>query len=180
MTNQSTPTEYQRLLLQTVFAFMICDTHISQDEVALIKTNASDKLFGDLNIEDELAELIDHVNRRGIDFFDDYFKRIKRIEMDEEQELLLLESAIRTVQADDAIKTEEVNFLKILRVLLKISNDKILEKFPVVGPQFIDKDRFTDIYFNELYANYTKLTEMPVFDVGDVQDITDTVKDKMK
>lgn len=181
MTTSSTPTDYQKLLLQTVFAFMICDTHISQDEVSFMRKMAEGKeLFGELNIDDELAELIDHVNRRGIDFFDDYFKRLKRIEMSEEQEILLLDSAIKTIKADDKIKSEEVNFLKILRTLLKLSNDKILSVFPEVGPQFVDKDKFTDIFFKELYSNYAKLTEMPMFDISDVQDITKSMKDSMK
>ncbi|UXP34114.1 TerB family tellurite resistance protein [Reichenbachiella agarivorans] len=177
MTDQALPTEYQRLLLRTVFAFMICDTHIAQDELDFIRQKASEKhFFGSLNIEDELAELIDHVNRRGIDFFDDYFKRVKRVSMTDDQELQLIDAAIRTVQADDKITQEEINFLKILRVLLNVSNEKILTAFPKIGPDFVDQDKFTEIYFKELYANYVKLTEMPVFDISDVKDITASTK----
>lgn len=178
MTKPIIPTDYQRLHLKTVFAFMICDTHISQDEVSLIRQKAKDKVFGDLKIEDELAELIDHVNRRGIDFFDDYFKKIQRVEMTDEEELNLLQSAIQTIKADDKITQEEINFLKILRVLLQVSNESIVTRFPEVGPQFVDKDRFTDIYFKELYANYAKLKTMPIFDISDVQDITETIDRK--
>ncbi|PIB36340.1 hypothetical protein BFP72_13515 [Reichenbachiella sp. 5M10] len=155
---------------------MICDTHIAEDEVALIKEKANKKkLFGDLDIEIELAKLIEHVNRRGIEFFDDYFKKVKRVQMSDEDELNLLQSAIRTIQADDKITQEEVNFLKILRVLLNVSNEKIIARFPQVGPDFVDKDRFTDIYFEELYANYIKVKEMPMFDVSDVTDITNEI-----
>lgn len=153
---------------------MICDSHIAYDEVAMIKKTANEnKLYGDINIDEELTTLVEHVNRRGIDFFDDYFKKIKHADLTEEQEIKLLGMAIQTVHADSEIKKEETSFLKILRTLLKVSNEEILKHFPEVGPSFIDKDEFTDIYFKELYSNFFKLKEIPVFDVNDVKDITD-------
>lgn len=166
--------KYQTLLLKTVFSFMICDSHIADDEVAMIKKSANEnKLFGDIDIDQELVTLVEHVNRRGISFFDDYFKKIKHADLSEEQELELLSMAIKTVNADSQIKKEEISFLKILRVLLKVSNEKIIEQFPEVGSKFVDKDEFTEIYFKELYANFFKVREIPVFDINDVKDITD-------
>lgn len=160
---------------------MICDSHIAYDEVTMIKKMANDnKLFGDINIDEELTSLVEHVNRRDIDFFDDYFKKVKHADLSEEQEIKLLNVAIKTVNADSEIKKEEISFLKILRVLLNISNEKIIETFPEVGPSFVDKDEFTDIYFKELYSNFFKLNAIPIFNVNDVKDITNEIpKDAM-
>ncbi|MGL1887450.1 MAG: TerB family tellurite resistance protein [Reichenbachiella sp.] len=174
MSDKTLPSELEKLLLKTVFAFMICDSHISYDEVQLIKKIAHErKLFGNIDIDQELKDLVEHVNRRGISFFDDYFKKLKHTNLSEQDELKILDIAIKTIHADFEIKQEEISFLKILRVLLKVSNPKILETFPTVGDKFVDPDHFTDIYFKELYANFFQENEMPLFDITDVVDITD-------
>jgi len=176
----STPlsdSEYQKLLLKTVFSFMICDGQMLPKEMEFIKKLSVEKnLFGDLNIEQELELLIEHVNRRGLDFFDDYFKKVSHAELSEEQELELLECAILTVKADEKIKMEEVNFLKILRTNLKSADRKIVEKFPEYAIDFVDKDKFTDIYLKELYENYFKRAALPQFNIDDVKDISDSIK----
>lgn len=171
-----TQSEFPRLLLKTVFSFMTCDGHIAAKEVAFIKAMAKEKkeLVG-LDIDKELNQMVDLVNLKGLDFFDDYFKKIKNTTLTEEQEILLLESAIQTITADDKVKKEEINFLKILRTALKSPDQKILDKFPKIGKDFIHKDALTDIYIKELYSNYFKQKTLPTFDLSQVQDISDSI-----
>lgn len=173
MTNQS---DFAKLLVKTVFSFMTCDGHISPKEVDFLKKLAKDKVdLTGIDIDKELNQLIELINLKGLDFFDDYFKKLNNATLTEEQELLLLESAIQTITADDKVKREEINFLKILRTALKSPDQKILDKFPKIGKNFIHKDAFTDIYIKELYSNYFKESTLPMFDLSQVNDISDSV-----
>ncbi|WP_422360389.1 TerB family tellurite resistance protein [Reichenbachiella sp.] len=173
MTNQS---DFAKLLLKTVFSFMTCDGHISPKEVEFLKQLAKEKVdLTGIDIDQELNQMIELINLKGLDFFDDYFKKLNNSTLTEEQELLLLESAIQTITADDKVKREEINFLKILRTALKSPDQKILDKFPKIGKNFIHKDAFTDIYIKELYSNYFKESTLPMFDLSQVNDISDSV-----
>lgn len=173
MTNQS---DFSKLLIKTVFSFMTCDGHISPKEVEFLKQLAKEKVdLTGIDIEKELNQMIELINLKGLDFFDDYFKKLNNSTLTEEQELLLLESAIQTITADDKVKREEINFLKILRTALKSPDQKILDKFPKIGKNFIHKDAFTDIYIKELYSNYFKESTLPTFDLTQVNDISDSV-----
>lgn len=173
MTNQS---DFAKLLVKTVFSFMTCDGHISPKEVEFLKQLAKEKVdLTGIDIDNELNQMIELINLKGLDFFDDYFKKLNNSTLTEEQELLLLESAIQTITADDKVKREEINFLKILRTALKSPDQKILDKFPKIGKNFIHKDAFTDIYIKELYSNYFKESTLPMFDLSQVNDISDSV-----
>ncbi|MDW3209000.1 MAG: TerB family tellurite resistance protein [Reichenbachiella sp.] len=173
MTNQS---DFAKLLVKTVFSFMTCDGHISPKEIDFLKQMAKEKVdLTGIDIDKELNQMIELINLKGLDFFDDYFKKLNNSTLTEEQELLLLESAIQTITADDKVKREEINFLKILRTALKSPDQKILDKFPKIGKNFIHKDAFTDIYIKELYSNYFKESTLPMFDLSQVNDISDSV-----
>ncbi|MEP2026133.1 MAG: TerB family tellurite resistance protein [Reichenbachiella sp.] len=173
MTNQS---DFAKLLIKTVFSFMTCDGHIAPKEVEFLKQLAKEKVdLSGIDLDAELKMLIELINLKGLDFFDDYFKKLNNSTLNEEQEMLLLESAIQTITADDKVKREEINFLKILRTALKSPDQKILDKFPKIGKNFIHKDAFTDIYIKELYSNYFKENTLPMFDLSQVKDISDSV-----
>lgn len=168
---------FSKLMLKTVFSFMTCDGHIANQEISFIKNLSKEEgLFSDLDLDKELAKMFKSINTRGLDFFDDYFKKITRAELTEEQELQILDAAIKTINADDEVKQEEINFLKILRTVLKAPDQSILDKFPKLAGKFIHKDNFTKIYIKELYTNYFKKQELPQFDLTEVTDITDSVQ----
>ncbi len=140
-------TDFSKILLKTVFTFMVCDGDISPAEIDYIKDTVSkDTLFGDIDIDFEINEMIDLVNLKGVDYLEDYFKKIKHANLSEQQELTLLKSAIQTIESDNLIKQDEINFLRILRTVIKVSDEKITEAFPKLAPDFISKDGLTDAY----------------------------------
>lgn len=54
------------LLLRTAFCCMACDGEIAPEEVELVKQMAKEKhLFGDIDIEKELNELVEEINQKG-------------------------------------------------------------------------------------------------------------------
>jgi uncharacterized tellurite resistance protein B-like protein len=168
--------DFPKLLLKTVFSFMTCDGHISPQEMAFIKKmSVEKKLFGALDLDQEIDDLVALINRRGIDFLEDYFKKIDHAQLTEEQDLQLLEAAILTITADEKVKPEEISFLKILRTVLKSPDQKILARFPDLAGDFIAKAALTELYMKELYSNYFKQQKLPEFDISAVTDVTDNI-----
>lgn len=172
---------YPYLLLRTAFSFMTCDGHIDKHEVQAIKgMDKAERLFGDIDIAKELEVMLHKINLKGMDFLKDYFRRIDKAQLEVEQELELLQVAVDVIYADEFVKEEEVKFLRVLRTMLKVSDEVIIQRFPQLAKEFMWDDEFTDEYVKVLYSNYFKDRSLPVFDVSDVHDITDNIdlKDK--
>lgn len=169
-------TEFPLILLKTIFSFMICDGRMSPDELKFLRSFASkDKLFNDLDVEQELDDMVDLVNLKGVDFLKDFFKKIHHVSLTESQEILMLKCAIVTIQSDNKIKQDEINFLRVLRTELKASDDTLLDNFPDIALHFVKKDDLTSAYIKEIYENYFHERELPQFDIMDVQDISDKI-----
>jgi len=167
--------EFPLILLKTIFSFMICDGKMSPDELKYLRTYASkDQMFKDIDVEQELDDMVDLVNLKGVDFLQDYFKKVNHINLTEDQEITMLDCAMEMIQSDNKIKQDEINFLRILRTELKTSDDKILEKFPDIALHFVQKDDLTAAYIKEIYDNYFHERELPQFDFMDVKDISDS------
>ena len=164
---------YPYLLLRTAFSFMTCDGDIDRSEVLTIKNmDKSTHLFGDIDIGKELELMLERINLKGMDFLKEYFRKVDKAKLSEDQEMELLQVAVDIIYADDQVKDEEVKFLRVLRTLLKVTDEKILGQFPQLAKDFMWEDDFTDEYIKILYSNYFKNQTLPVFDVSDVQDIS--------
>ncbi len=164
---------YPYLLLRTAFSFMTCDGDIDRSEVLTIKDMDRDnRLFGDIDISKELELMLERINLKGMDFLKEYFRKVDKADLSEDQEMELLNVAVDIIYADDQVKDEEVKFLRVLRTLLKVTDEKILGKFPQLAKDFMWDDDFTEEYIKILYSNYFKNQTLPVFDVSDVRDIS--------
>lgn len=65
--------ELNELLLRTAFACMSCDGDIATEEVELIRQMANEKhLFGDIDIEKKLGDLVQEINLKGKRFLKEY------------------------------------------------------------------------------------------------------------
>ncbi len=164
------------LLLRTAFSFMTCDGHIDRHEVLAIKNmDKASHLFGDIDVTKELELMLERINLKGMDFLKEYFRKVNKAELTTEQEMQVLEVAVDMIYADEFVKKEEIKFLRVLRTMLKVSDEEILKKFPQLAKDFMWEDEFTEEYVKILYSNYFKNQKLPVFDVSDVRDITNDV-----
>ncbi|WP_162555858.1 TerB family tellurite resistance protein [Reichenbachiella versicolor] len=165
---------YPYLLLRTAFSFMTCDGHIDKSEVLKIKDmDKANKLFGDIDITKELETMLEKINLKGMDFLKDYFRRVNKAELSVDEELDLIQVAVDIIYADDEVKSEEVRFLRVLRTMLKVSDEKIISRYPQLAKDFMWDDEFTEEYVKVLYSNYFKNQSLPEFDVSDVHDISE-------
>ncbi|MFY0627780.1 MAG: tellurite resistance TerB family protein [Reichenbachiella sp.] len=165
------------LLLRTAFSFMTCDGHIDRNEVLAIKDmDKTNHLFGDIDVASELELMLERINLKGMDFLKEYFRKINKAELTLDQEMEVLKVAVDIIYADEHVKDEEIKFLRVLRTMLKVNDEKILTEFPQLAKDFMWEDEFTEEYVKILYSNYFKNQKLPVFDVTDVRDITDEIE----
>ena len=106
---------FNKLLLKTAFSCMACDGDIDKREVSLIKKlHQEKKIFGEIDINIELKNLLSEINKDGQLFLKSYFADLSSEVLKEEDELKLIEVAIETIKADDKVEYSEIKFFKLI------------------------------------------------------------------
>ncbi|MFN8257351.1 MAG: TerB family tellurite resistance protein [Bacteroidales bacterium] len=170
-------------MLKTAFCCMASDGKIDKREIALIKSMCeSSPLFKNFNFEEEINGLVIKLNTRGKEFISYYFDLLKKASLTENEELTLIDFAIKTILADDQIEYSEIKFFKVIRHNLKISNEKILEVYPDIE-QFLEEDIITESFLDKIINQYMEIADLPKFelisklDIGSLESFPD---DKVK
>ncbi|MCQ2058612.1 MAG: TerB family tellurite resistance protein [Bacteroidaceae bacterium] len=121
----------KELYLKAAFCCMACDGNIAEEEVNLIKEKTEkSSLFDGIDIEKTLNGYIDSINVLGGSFLNSFIKELKSSELNEEEELNVVKTAIEMIEADNTIEYSEVKYFKRLRSALSISDDAILAVLP--------------------------------------------------
>lgn len=145
---------FNKLLLKTAFSCMACDGDIDKREVVLIKTmHQQNKIFGEIDINQELDNLLLEINRDGHKFLRSYFNELTSTELSEQDELKLIEVAIDTIKADDKVEYSEVKFFKVIRSKLKIENEPILAIHPDFE-DYLEQDIISESYLARLQDDF--------------------------
>ncbi len=134
------------LLLKTLFCCSACDGIIAKEEVELVK-NLTDsvRLFNSLNVEDTLNSYISEINTQGKGFLKDFLVQLSDAELTDDEQVQLIEMAIKMIEADNQILYSEVKFFKKIRAALSVSDEIILESLPSAEdyllPDVISEDK---------------------------------------
>lgn len=156
---------FDKLLLQTAFCCMASDGNIDKREISLIKSMCEkSELFKDFNFQEEINQLVTALNVNGKAFIQYYFDLLKQTSLSEQEELTLIDFAIQTINADEQVEYSEIKFFKNIRHRLKISDEKILAKFPDLE-QYLEEDIITDGFLDKITSQYFETTELPQFDL---------------
>jgi len=156
---------FDKLVLKTAFCCMASDGIIDKREIALINTMCKKSpLFVDFNFEKEINALVSKLNTKGKEFISYYFDLLKNSKLSEQEELTLIDFAIKTIKADDQIEYSEIKFFKVIRHNLKISDEKILESYPDIE-QFLEQDIITESYLDKISKQYLETAELPQFEL---------------
>lgn len=160
--------EQNELLLRTAFACMSCDGDIASEEVELIKRLDREKrLFGDVDIDKELDELVKEINLKGKGFLKQYLISLAEESLTEEQELQVADVAFQTIRIDNRIEYSEIKFFKVLRSNLKIVSDEtLLDKIDGIDENYLAQDIRAD--YLQMYDDYFNTIELPKFEIGDI------------
>lgn len=156
---------FNKLLLKTAFSCMACDGDIDKREIVLIKTmHQEDKIFGEIDINQELENLIIEINRDGHSFLKGYFNELTSNELSELDELKLIEVAINTINADNKVEYSEVKFFKVIRSKLKIENEPILAVHPDFE-DYLEQDIISESYLARLQDDFFDTQTLPEFEL---------------
>jgi hypothetical protein len=169
---------FDKLLLNTAFFCMASDGHIDTREILLIKSMCeSNPLLIGIRFQDEINRLVNEINAQGKEFVRYYFDLLSKTVFTEQEELTLIDIAIKTIKADEQIEYSEIKFFKNIRLRLKISNEAILKTFPDIE-MFLEEDIATEPFLDKIAAQYLDEIEIPRFELlaidmipGDSEDI---------
>lgn len=154
--------ESKLLLLKTLFCCSACDGEIAPEEVALVKSLAeNDTRFSDMDIEAVLNGFIAEINASGKVFLKKYLNDLAETKLSDEEQVSLIDLAIKMIEADNQVLYSEVKFFKKLRACLSVSDEAILNVLPekedyllpdVKSSEFVFDDdlKFAEIDFKSL------------------------------
>ncbi len=152
---------------------MACDGDIDKREVVLIKSmHQEKKIFGEMDINQELENWLLEINSDGHKFLRSYFNELTSTELSEQDELKLIEVAIDTIKADDKIEYSEIKFFKVIRSKLKIDNGSILAKYPDFE-DFLEQDIISEAYLARLQDDFFDINTLSEFKL--INDIDDDI-----
>ena len=161
---------FNKLLLKTAFSCMACYGDIDNRELLLIKKIHQDtKIFGEIDINQELENLLLEINRDGHKFLKSYFNELTSTKLSEQDELKLIEVAIDTINADDKVEYSEVKFFKVIRSKLKIDDNTILSLHPDYE-EYLEKDILSESYLARLQNDFFESTKLPEFELTSLID----------
>jgi len=144
---------------------MASDGHIDPREIERIKLLCeASPLFRNFDFLGEANKLVEAINAQGKDYISEYYHALENCSLTEEEELNLIDFAIQVIKADEKIEYAEIKFFKTIRHRLKVSDERILEKFPDVE-QFLEKEIDTGSFsLASITKQYLDITELPQFE----------------
>lgn len=107
---------FDKLLLKTAFCCMASDGNIDKREVELIKKMCQQStLFTNFDFTKEINILLGKINERGSAFIQYYFNLLHKTTLTEEEELIIIDFAVKTINADEKVEYSEIKFFKAMR-----------------------------------------------------------------
>lgn len=156
---------FDKLVLRTAFCCMASNGVITKSELSLLNEMcAISKIFVDFDFHDEMNLLVNEINKGSKSFISHYFEMLKSSKLNEEEELILIDFATKTINADQEVDYAEIKFFKVIRHNLKVSDEKILELFPDIE-LFLESDIQTESYLDKITRQFLDTADIPLFDL---------------
>lgn len=155
---------FDKLLLKTAFCCMASDGKIDKREVELIKKMCEQSpLFIDFDFNTEINILLKKINNRGSEFIQYYFDLLNNSALSEQEQLTIIDFAIKTINADEVVEYSEVKFFKAIRKCLNVTDEYILAIYPDLE-FYLEEDINTENKLDKLVNNYLNTIELPQFE----------------
>ena len=121
----------EELYLKTIFCCMSCDGDIAEQEIEMVKNFClNDDTFKEIEVEKTLNQWIKEINSEGAAFLKRHLIELSSINLNKEEELKIVDYAIKIIEADNKIEYSEIKFFKKIRATLAVSDEDILEIHP--------------------------------------------------
>lgn len=123
--------ETKELYLKTLFCCSVCDGEIAPEEISLVKQlSLNNSAFDGLDVENILNSYVERINNQGSIFLKDYLNEVDNATLSDDEQVKLIELAIKMIEADNQILYSEVKFFKKIRNRMSVSDESILAKLP--------------------------------------------------
>ena len=124
---------FKKILFKVAFCTMACDGHIDDREIEELQImDKKTSFFESIDLSDELEHLIIAFNEKGTKVIEELFVLLHETKLNPIQELLILEVALRIINADGKHDENEVRFIHFLRSKLDVHDETINDRFGVL------------------------------------------------
>jgi hypothetical protein len=120
-------------------------------------------LFVDFDFNIEINILLEKINERGIEFIQYYFDLLNNSNLSEQEQLTIIDFAIKTINDDEVVEYSEVKFFKAIRKCLNVTDENILAIYPDLE-FYLEEDINTENKLDKLVNNYLNSVELPQFE----------------
>lgn len=158
----------QDLLLKTIFACMACDGDIASEEIQMLRELITETdYFRDLEVDVVLKKYVDSINTNGVSFLKKYLNEITENELSKEEQMCLVDLALKTIEADKRIEYSEIKFFKKVRARLTLTDEEILAKYPdkedflLPDINVAEDPEWNNVTFADISLNFTKEFKTP-------------------
>lgn len=120
-----------KLYLKTIFCCMACDGEITKEEIEMVKNVSSkNNIFSNFDVESLINQWIVALNENGAAFLKSFLNELSLEDLTSKEQMLIIDFALKTIEADNCIEYSEIKFFKKLRGRLSISDEDILQCYP--------------------------------------------------
>ena len=124
------PEEFPRLLFRMAFCLVACDGEIHDLEIQELKEiSKNTPYFGEIDLDSEMKRSLADFEKFGTRTIHDLFHTLETTKLSMVQELLLLEVALRVIDADKHVDASEIQFVKAMRWRLDVLDPLIVQRF---------------------------------------------------
>ena len=159
--------DFKKLLFKTAFCVMACDGTIDDSEIQeMKKIDLNTSYFSDTDLSQELDNLIKSLRDKNIKIIKGLFDSLRENKLTLTQELLILEVAIRIINADEVIDENEIRFLNLIRSKLEIGDKIIHERFGKIP--YLKNHNYNELDINQFeFKNEIDVSDLKKFgDIG--------------
>lgn len=160
---------FDKLLLKTAFCCMASDGNIDKREIKTLHSICQKlDLLKNFDFQSEINKLVEEINSNGKHFIRHYLDSLSNAILSEEDELILINIAIKTIYADEQVEYSEIKFFKNIRHRLRITDKNILSVYPDIE-QFLEEDISTESFLKSITDQYFDYAELPMFSKIDLK-----------
>lgn len=157
--------DFDKLLLKTAFCCVACDGNLDKKEIAMLKSLfENNPMYKDINFDEKINSFIKLYNEKGKAFFTFYFEALSGSILNEQEELAIVDIALKTINADEKTEYSEIKFFKVIRKHLKVSDEKIRQIHGDIET-FLEEDVIAQSLLEKITSQYLDVAELPQFDL---------------
>tara|TARA_B110000046_G_scaffold14773_1_gene14244 strand:+ start:2704 stop:3249 length:546 start_codon:yes stop_codon:yes gene_type:complete len=158
--------KFKEILLKMSFCVMACDGDIDPEEIKLIRElDSKENLFKLEDLDNRLNSMLANINELGLKYLKEFISELGECTLSNEQELKVVEIAIKMIEADNIVLYSEIKFFKLIHSQLALSDDDILSNFSHVNDieYYVEQDIKTANYLDKISSDYFNNQLLPTF-----------------